>query len=272
MRSATLTRLLAAPATTDSLWALFHENSKAGRYDDFPPTRFVSQQMEHMLQALSFDQYPLIELPTSRAPMQLGLAEAITSRVTARGLAPCRLTLEQVGTLFHYAYGITRDNEDTVYPRPFRTVPSGGALYPLELFFHSTHVEDLEAGLYHYNPTCSALRFVRYGDDSRRLSEALVQRRLALDVSLMVFVTAVFERSAFKYGDRGYRFTLLEAGHVAQNLNLVTTALGLGCVNIGGYADRQIDDLLGLDGVAHSTIYMVGIGKPVSDPGGDDRL
>jgi SagB-type dehydrogenase family enzyme len=81
---------------------------------------------------------------------------------------------------------------------------------------------------------------------------------------MMLFITAQFERSLFKYRDRGYRFILLEAGHVAQNMNLAATALGLGSVDIGGYFDRQADELLGLDGLTHSTIYMVGIG-----PGAD---
>ena len=62
-------------------------------------------------------------------------------------------------------------------------------------------------------------------------------------------------------GAKGNRFVLLEAGHVAQNINLVANALGLGAVNLGGYYDREIDDFLGLDGVTHSTIYMAAIGK-----------
>jgi SagB-type dehydrogenase family enzyme len=87
-----------------------------------------------------------------------------------------------------------------------------------------------------------------------------MQPELAQGASLIIFLTAIFERSTFKYGERGYRFILLEAGHVAQNLNLVANALGLGCANIGGYFDREIDDLLELDGVTHSTIYMIAIG------------
>ena len=141
-------------------------------------------------------------------------------------------------------------------------MPSGGALYPLEIFFHTTHVGALEAGLYHFNPMQNRLRLLRYGDNSRRLSDALVQRNLAVDASLIVFITAVFERSVFKYGDRGYRFVLLEAGHVAQNLALTATGMGLGCLNVGGFADRQIDDLLGLDGIDHSTIYLAAVGAP----------
>lgn len=82
-------------------------------------------------------------------------------------------------------------------------------------------------------------------------------------LDLQFTVDAVFERSTFKYGDRGYRYALLEAGHVAQNLNLAATALNYGCVNIGGFFDRKIDQFLGLDGLTHSTIYMMLIGQAV---------
>jgi SagB-type dehydrogenase family enzyme len=269
MTRAELMQLLTADVS-QPVWELFHVNSKAGRHDNFPPTEYVARRMERMLQTLGFEQYPSIDLPPALPLVDLGLGDAIVARVTARALTSCRLSLEQLSTLLHYAYGVTRENDATIFPRPFRTVPSGGALYPLELFFHTTHVDGLEAGIYHYNPLQNRLRFLRYGDESRQLSQALVQRNLALDTSLLVFITAVFERSAFKYGDRGYRFVFLEAGHVAQNLNLTATALGLGCVNIGGYVDRQIDDLLGLDGLAHSTIYLVGFGEHASASGSFD--
>src|SRR5207245_9426145 len=146
-------------------------------------------------------------------------------------------------------------------------VPSGGARYPLEIFFHSATIEGLQAGLYHYNPAENHLRFLRKGDATNKIAEAMAYPDLAAGASLLVFITAVFERSIFKYGDRGYRFILLEAGHVAQNINLVTNALGLGGTNIGGFFDRQIDDFLGLDGVTHSTIYMIAIGKKMEDRG-----
>jgi len=259
--------LIAGLEKETPLWELFHENSKAGRYSFFPQPEFINQQMARMLQSFDYEQYPEIQLPQSRTRLDLDMQSAISARVSGRDLTPVRLTLEQVATLLANCYGVTRDNEGTDFPRPFRIVPSGGALYPLELYFHSAHVEELEAGHYHYNPMRGSLRFLRYGDESRRLSESLVQRNLALDCSLLLFITAVFERSAFKYGERGYRFVLIEAGHVAQNLALTATAMGLGCLTIGGYADRQIDELLGLDGVSHSTIYMAGIGGTAPDAG-----
>lgn len=105
------------------------------------------------------------------------------------------------------------------------------------------------------------------GDATQRLSEYLAQTNIAFETSAIFFITALFDCSIFKYGDRGYRFVLLEAGHVAQNINLVATALELGCGNVGGFFDRQIDDWLGLDGVTHSTLYLVGIGKKLPELG-----
>jgi SagB-type dehydrogenase family enzyme len=74
-------------------------------------------------------------------------------------------------------------------------------------------------------------------------------------------VTALFGRSTFKYGPRGYRFVLLEAGHVAQNINLTASALKLGSLNLGGFIDRETDAFLHLDGVSHSTVYSIAVGK-----------
>jgi len=255
-----------ADSSEDHLWEVFHENSKTSRYGDFLPNEVVLARMEQLLESLSFDQYPEIALPRSFTSFTLSLEAALTARVSARSMRPCLLTLENIATLLFYACGVTRDNAGTPFPRPFRVVPSGGALYPLEIFFYSAHLSGAAPGLYHYNPTRHSLRLLHEGDLSPRLAEALVQQTVPYDASLMLFLTAMFERSTFKYGARGYRFILLEAGHVAQNINLVATALGLGCINLGGYFDRQVDEVLGLDGLNHSTIYMMAIGEKLDDP------
>jgi SagB-type dehydrogenase family enzyme len=169
--------------------------------------------------------------------------------------------LEFLANLLHHSYGVTRENADNGFPRPFRIVPSAGALYPLEIFFHSSKVQGLQDGIYHYHPARNCLRQLSPRNESKNIAERLIQPEIALEASVIIFITAIFERSVFKYGDRGYRFVLLEAGHVAQNMNLVGNALGLGCVNLGGFFDREIDDFLGLDGVTHSTLYLIAIGK-----------
>ena len=244
----------------EQLWELFHENSKVGRHTQALSQEEVRSRMGEFYESSPFEGYPRVDLPPSLASLSLSLEQAITTRTSIRNFSPCELTLEQIATLFFYAYGVTRKNTDTSFPRPFRVVPSGGALYPLEIFFHTTSLEGHSSGIYHYNAAEHCLRHLHEGDDTQRISLGLVQPELAQGASLIIFLTAIFERSIFKYGERGYRFILLEAGHVAQNLNLVANALGLGCVNIGGYFDREIDEYLDLDGITHSTIYMIAIG------------
>lgn len=269
--------ILLPPGNDDSAWEVFHENSKLGkcehslkigRYGHALANQEIRAEVSTFHESLPFEGYPCVALPTSLTPLNLPLAEAITTRVSSPNMAPCPLALENVATLLHYAYGVTRDNKETGFPRSLRTVPSGGALYPLEIFFHSAHIKGLQAGLYHYDPVRRNIQVLRHADETARIGEAMAQPNVNVPrgAALIVFITAVFERTIFKYGDRGYRFVLLEAGHVAQNLNLVSNAMGLGSLNIGGFFDREIDEFLGLDGVTHSTIYMVAIGKPAARP------
>lgn len=245
----------------DLVWELFHENSKIGRYDNSLSNEEVRARMKSLYESLPFVGYPVVDLPS---PLTLGgtsLDKVITSRISQRPMEAKPIALEHVATLLHYAYGITRNNDGTEFPRPFRTVPSAGALYPLELFFHGGRIEDLKPGLYHYSPVLNCVRLLKKGDEVIKISKSMVQPELVLQSSVIIFLTALFERSAFKYGDRGYRFVMIEAGHVAQNINLVASALNLASVNIGGYFDREIDQILGIDGIAHSTIYMIAIGN-----------
>jgi SagB-type dehydrogenase family enzyme len=250
----------------DEPWETFHENSKTSRYEPQLPGAQLLKRMDEMWEAYPYRGYAApVPLPKTPMKLELSLHDAILRRATARSMKPAPISIDQLAALLHYSYGITRDNQDTVFPRPFRTTPSGGGLYPLEIFFHTSQVGGLRTGLHHYDPTGNSIRCIYEGDRSRLISDAMVQNNLALDASVIFFVTAVFERSTFKYLNRGYRFICIEAGHLAQNMNLVAVALGLGSVNIGGYFDRQIDDVLELDGLSHSTIYMIAIGHEVGD-------
>lgn len=253
-------RLLLSSGNEHLLWELFHENSKNGPYNQGISEEEVRLRVKELRESLEFTGYPIITLPDAGVPLSMKLDEVIKGRISVRDMEPCSVSLPEMATILQSAYGVTRNNADALIPRALRTVPSGGALYPLELFFHSTRIEGLQPGLYHYNPLKNHLRLLQDGDSTAKISQSLLQPDMTLHVSAIFFVTAVFERSIFKYQDRGYRYILLEAGHVAQNINLVSTALGFGSVNIGGFFDREIDEFLDLDGVTHSTIYMIAIG------------
>lgn len=244
----------------------FMESSKLSPYDNFPAQQAIAMRMAELLESLPYDGYPAIPLPAP-APVSTPLGEVLAARVSARALKPQQLDLPQLAALLHHSYGITRTNEGTGFIRPFRSAPSGGGLYPLEIYFHTKYVSGLAPGLYHYNPFKNEVRRLRAGDQTVPIAQGLVQfqSHVASESSVIFFLTALFARSTFKYGTRAYRFILLEAGHVAQNMNLVATGLGLGCLNIGGYYDRAMDRILGLDGCSQSTVYMVAVSKRIDD-------
>jgi SagB-type dehydrogenase family enzyme len=253
------------PEGFEPVWEVFHENSKTGHLEAGIAPAAVAGRMTEMWDSLPYRQCPVVELPEVTDLPAAGVGATIRARSSARGLAPGPIELGRMATLLELAYGVTRPVEAGVFPRPFRASPSAGALYPLELYVHSSQIEGQRPGIYHYSPAERRLRLIVDGDQSRRLGQCLVQPALAHEASMLVFVTAMFERATFKYGDRGYRFALLEAGHVVQNLSLVATALGMSVIEIGGYFDRDIDGLLSLDGLTHSTVCVVAIGTRIDE-------
>jgi SagB-type dehydrogenase family enzyme len=243
-----------------ALWELYHENSKISQYDNSSLSKQeMIEKLNKMDEVLSYDTSPRIPLPDI-LPLKGRIDEMFKNRISVREMIPKTLTLAEVSTLLFYSYGVTRDNKGKNISRSFRIVPSGGALYPLELYIYSTHIEGIDSGFYHYNPIKSELRQVFIGNFDEVLSKAIIQNQFVSDSSLLVFITAIFERSIFKYRERGYRLILLEAGHVSQNLALVSNVLNLGHLCIAGFYDRQIDEILDIDGVTHSTLYINAIG------------
>jgi SagB-type dehydrogenase family enzyme len=74
-------------------------------------------------------------------------------------------------------------------------------------------------------------------------------------------LSAIFQRARWKYRKRAYRYVLLEAGHIAQNLYLEATSLGLGACAVGAFMDGSLNDLLGLDGVEEAALYIISVGQ-----------
>jgi len=244
-----------------ALWELYHENSKVSQYNNATLSKQkMIEKLDRMDEVLIYDTSPRIALPET-LPLDERVDDILKNRISVREMSPKTLSLAEVSTLLFYSYGATRDNADTGISRAFRIVPSGGALYPLELYFYSTHIEGIDNGFYHYNPIKNELRYILKGNYDEVLSKAIIQKEFVSDSSILVFITAIFERSMFKYGERGYRLILLEAGHVSQNLALVSNALGLGHLCIAGFYDRKVDEILNIDGVTHSTLYVNAMGE-----------
>lgn len=194
---------------------------------------------------------PSRELPPPRQP-RCSLWRALDSRRSRRDFHGSALPRRALATLLDAGYGMRSANR--------RTVPSGGALYPLELHVAAHSVESVDAGVYRYDPHRHALEELAPQDPWPRLEAACPFPGLLDGAAAALLVLAVFGRTRFKYGQRGYRFALLEAGHVVQNVVLAATALDLPALPLGGFYDAQVDTLLDADGVEESVVYGVVLG------------
>jgi SagB-type dehydrogenase family enzyme len=207
---------------------------------------------------------PQRELPPPLRP-ELPLWEAIARRRSCRRFAAEPIEARELAGLLEAAYGVTHalEEEGGRQVLPLRAVPSGGALYPLELYIAALQVEGLGPGLYHFDPLRATLAVVGDSLTAGDVAALSTYPEIVGECAAVIFVAAVFGRTRFKYGIRGYRFALLEAGHVGQNVLLAATAFGIGAVPLGGYYDRLTDQFLGLDGVNESTLYTIALGRPL---------
>jgi len=202
-----------------------------------------------------------IPLPAP-APLDGRLDDVLGRRRSHRAFDPDPIAVDALSALLHAGYGVTGavGGEEGEPELCLRSVPSGGALYPLELYAAVQRVGGLEPGLYHFDPPRKCLEGVRTGISADELAGLSTYPEIASSCAALVLIAAIFGRTRFKYGLRGYRFALLEAGHVAQNVLLAATALGLAAVPLGAFYDRRMDAFLGLDGVNESSLYAIALG------------
>lgn len=189
-----------------------------------------------------------VPLPAPDTVGSARLEETIASRRSVRSYAPESLTSSQIGQLLWAAQGITGGATG-------RAAPSAGGLYPLELYVVS------EDGVFRYRPEDHHLILALEGDVRDELAVAALDQEALHDAPAVFVVTAVYERTAAKYGDRAERYVQLEAGHAAQNLLLEAVALDLGAVPIGAFADTAVQEVLGLP-ADHAPLYLIPVGVP----------
>ncbi len=190
-----------------------------------------------------------IDLPQPRLKGDLSLEEALARRRSVRQYSEAALSLEVLGQLLWAAQGIT-------HPGGYRTAPSAGALYPLEVYAVTPKAA------YHYEPQHHRLSIQAEGDLRPRLHQAALRQEAVLKAPAVIVITAVYARTTQKYGEqRGIRYVHLEAGHAAQNLLLQAVALGLGGVPIGAFHDAQVQQVLVLP-ADQQPLYLIPVGYP----------
>jgi SagB-type dehydrogenase family enzyme len=163
------------------------------------------------------------------------------------------LELSEVSQLLWAAQGITD-------PQGFRTAPSAGALYPLEIYLVVGEAKNLAKGVYKYISSEHKLVKNFEGDKRNDLYKSAIEQNWVKEGFIIFVFTAVYERTTQKYGDRGIRYVHMEVGHAAQNLCLQATALDLGVVTVGAFIDEQVKEILSLPLDEHP-LYIIPVGR-----------
>lgn len=186
------------------------------------------------LSVFSYAGEMMIKLPAPKQKGNISLEETIKKRRSERNLSGKELTLEQISQLLWSCQGITDKG------RGFRSAPSAGATYPLEVYLVSPD------GLFHYIPETHSIEKIKNKDLREELSIACLSQRFVKDAAIDIIMCADFKRTTGRYGKRGENYVYIEVGHAAENVNLQAVALGLGSVPVGAFSDGAVKKLLDL--------------------------
>jgi SagB-type dehydrogenase family enzyme len=194
-----------------------------------------------------------IMLPKPRYAGDVSVEQALQARRSVRSYKDDPLDMAEISQILWSAQGITS-------ARGFRTAPSAGALYPLEIYVIAGNIKDLPSGIYKYRPRDHALLEIVSGDRRSDFSRAALHQSSIKKAPVVILLCAVYERTTGKYGQRGIRYVHMEVGHAAQNVCLQAIALGLHTAVIGAFRDEEVKAIANLP-ADEQPLYFVPIGR-----------
>jgi SagB-type dehydrogenase family enzyme len=208
-----------------------------------------------------YEAAPSVELPRPR--LRGAFPAVLRDRRTWRRFGRRPIDADSLSALLQLSFGVqgwaTTHGEGRV---PLKTSPSGGARHPLEAYVVVRRVAGLDAGVYHYASDVHRLERLPFAGPLPSFDEVLPTQWWYRGAGVVVFLTAVFARTQWRYeGPRAYRAVLVEAGHVCQTFCLTATWLGLAPFCSMALADTVIENMLGLDGVSEAVLYAAGAGS-----------
>jgi SagB-type dehydrogenase family enzyme len=194
-----------------------------------------------------------IELPKPKYDSNVSIEKALFERRSTREYKDQPLNLTDLSQLLWAAQGITD-------PKGLRTAPSAGALYPLKVYVVVGDVINISDGIYRYDPGEHELLRIAEGDHRKELYEAALRQDSIRDGKMVIVLSAIYETTASKYGERGKIYVHMEAGHAAQNICLQAVSLNLGVVTVGAFSDEPVKEVMKMP-MDETPLYLIPVGK-----------
>ncbi|ADE35706.1 SagB/ThcOx family dehydrogenase [Methanohalophilus mahii] len=187
------------------------------------------------------------------------LKRAIEARRSIRNFTGSSLSLQDLAWLLWATQGVKKVMDDVA---TFRTVPSAGARHSFETYLSIGNVEGLEQGLYRYLALEHSIVEEQQDENiMSKVAHACLDQSFVHNCGAVFIWVAISERMGWRYGERGYRYLHLDAGHVCQNLYLASQAVKCGVCAVAAFKDDELNSLLGLDGDKHFVVYLAAVGK-----------
>lgn len=188
--------------------------------------------------------------------------KVVADRRTHRKYGDQALSAEELSFLL-WATSWTRDyrsNEKSEFT--MRNVPSAGSRHPIETFLDVRRVIGIKPGLYYYHPIKHCLILIDEGEAIHQaIYEGCLRQEMIATSAVNFIFSAVPYRTSWRYGQRGYRYLYLDAGHIGQNLHLAAENIDAGACMIGAYLDEAMNEAMGFDGNEEFVIYVSAVGK-----------
>jgi SagB-type dehydrogenase family enzyme len=215
---------------------------------------------------LPYKRYPDAErlrLPAGEPVSRLSLAD-VSGDAPAFSGEP--ITFGLLARLLALTNGVTGVVAGSDPPEVRRAAPSAGALYAGEVYLVAERVSGLAPGVYSYAVEEHALVELRSGPHLAAVARAVEAPRALAGAACAVLLTNVFARYAWRYGARGYRYALVDSGHIGENLRLAAAAAGLGHRSVLRFEDDALDALLGVDGREEAVCALHAVGRAAAEP------
>lgn len=239
----------------NSIWHFYHESSK-DKSKGHPPIPYDSNLWPESWKTVHYKSYarlPKLSLPSPQV-LPVSLSEALSVRHSHRDFLGEPMPLQKLADVLYWACAVRTGTNNRPYP-------SGGGRFPVELYVLNLQTSDeFASGVYHYDLKAHSLDQLWKKEFTREELEELFGYPWAKKASVLIVMTGVFHRTVEKYGERGYRFVLLEAGHIGQNIALASEALGLRSCSLGGVNEQFIESLLDIDPKQESAVYSIVLG------------
>jgi SagB-type dehydrogenase family enzyme len=204
---------------------------------------------------------PKINLPEPRE-INVPISYVIKTRRSCRSMSGDALTLNELSDILYYGYGITgRIDAYGVKDFPLHAAPTAGALQSIEVYVLALNVEGIPPGAYHYNYLDHTLEQIYRGFIKYRVLDACYGQEFIQFASAVIVLTGNIRRGVWKYKSAYYKFMLIDAGCVVENMHLVAHALGLCSCIVAGFDKEKVRSLLYIDDRLEMPLIMIAVGR-----------